>query len=416
VRLLPWLVLAAFFRPLIEAYVLVFGHWWVRARFRRDRSRFRRLVVQITTVGTEEERVNEIIAEIRSYPLSMPHEIWVVNEPGHDDDYPLADRVITTPGDFAARSRYKARALEYSRHVRRSLGYNGPETKIVFLDDDTSPTREYLETAFEADYDICQGTTAPRIRYGAWPLSHFLLSHIDDLRFHNCMTYCSATQGLLNAPLFVHGEGLTVTGRAEEITTWNYPVFASEDLTFGCNAAARGLRWGYFHEYIELTSPWTWGAYFKQRRRWMWGNIHAIFHRDVLPLGAGIRVGIRYLLSLYTFVASAVAVGLILSGAIRLEAWWYTLFWCSLVIWVANYAIGGWVNAGRREAGQTTLGFWTNRVWQTAAAVLLAPVTATWTMVALVSTIYMGNPRSFEVIAKTARTARAQAEPEGEAV
>jgi len=84
-RLLPWLVLAAFFRPLVEMYVLVVGHWWVRTRFRRDRSRFARLIVQITTVGTEEERVNEIVDEIRAYALSMPYEIWVVNEPGHDD-------------------------------------------------------------------------------------------------------------------------------------------------------------------------------------------------------------------------------------------------------------------------------------------------------------------------------------------
>jgi hypothetical protein len=334
-----------------------------------------------------------------------------VNEPGHDDEYPDADRVITVPEEFTARSQYKARALEYSRHVRRALGFNTAATKIVFLDDDTSPTWEYLETAFEADYDIAQGTTAPRIRYGARPLSHFLLSHIDDLRFHNCMTYCSVSQGILNAPLFVHGEGLTVTGHAEEVTTWDYPVFASEDLTFGCNAAAKGLSWGYFHEYIELTSPWTWGAYFKQRRRWMWGNVHAIFHRSVMPLGAGVRVGLRYLLSLYTFFGSAVAVALVLTGRIELDAWWYALFWCSLAIWLGNYAVGGWVNSGRREPGQSTLGFWANRVWQTFAATVLAPLTATWTMVALVSTLAMGNPRSFEVIAKTEAGSRRKPKP-----
>ena len=416
-----WLLLAAFLRPLVEMYVLLVGHWWVRARFRRDRSKFKRLIIQITTVGTEDKRVNEIIAEIRSYPLSMPHEIWVVNEPGFSDRYWDADRVFTVPEEFTARAQYKARALEYSRQIRQALGYNTRATKIVFLDDDTSPTPEYLETAFEADYDICQGTTAPRIRYGARPLSHFLLSHVDDLRFHNCMTYCSVSQGILNAPLFVHGEGLTVTGAAEEVTTWDYPVFASEDLTFGCNAAAKGLRWGYFHEYIELTSPWTWGAYFKQRRRWMWGNIHAIFHRSVLPFGAGLRVGLRYLLSLYTFFGSAAAVVFVLTGRIQLEAWWFALFWCSLVIWLGNYAAGGWVNAGRREPGQSTLGFWANRLWQTLAATVLAPVTATWTMVALVSTIAMGNPRSFEVIAKTQESARAELradrtlEPEREA-
>jgi hypothetical protein len=142
--------------------------------------------------------------------------------------------------------------------------------------------------------------------------------------------------------------------------------------------------------------------------------MHAIFHRDVLPLGAAVRVGVRYFLSLYTFVASAVAVALILTRTVTLSPWWYALFWCSLAVWLGNYAAGGWVNAGRREPDQSTLGFWANRVWQTVAATVLAPLTATWTMVALVTTIAMGNPRSFEVIEKTAVVRRERVEPQRE--
>ena len=51
---------------------------------------------------------------------------------------------------------------------------------------------------------------------------------------------------------------------------------------------------------------------------------------------------------------------------------------------------------------------WANRIWQTTMAVVLGPFTATWTIVALVSTIYMGNPKSFEVIAKTQETSKAR--------
>ena len=81
------------------------------------------------------------------------------------------------------------------------------------------------------------------------------------------------------------------------------------------------MRWGWFHEYIELTSPWTWGAYFKQRRRWMWGNIHAIVNRDVLPFRPGDPGRrIRYVLSLFTFIGSAVAIVLILPGTIHISA------------------------------------------------------------------------------------------------
>jgi hypothetical protein len=285
--------------------------------------------------------------------------------------------------------------------VRQELGYNGPTTKLTFLDDDTSPTWEYLETAYAADYDVCQGVTAPRIAYGRRPWVHWLLSHVDDMRFHNCMTYCSSFQGIIGRPLFVHGEGLTITGWAEERVTWDWRIFASEDLTFGCNAAARGLRWGFFHEYIQLTSPWTFSAYIKQRRRWMWGNIHAIVNRDVLPLGAAIRVAVRYFLSLFTFVASAVAVYLILSDRLNPPQWSFALFWVSLATWLVQFALSGWVNANSREAEQSAFGFWAGRVAQTASAVLLAPVTATFTIVALITTLYMGNPRSFEVIPKT---------------
>jgi hypothetical protein len=401
---LPWLGLVAFLRPLIEVFILALGEWWFHTGFKENRDLFSRYIIQITTVGREQDRVNEIIREIRGYGMSMNYQIWVVNEPGNDDVYPDADRVVTVPVEFECVAGYKARALEYSRLVRQQLGYNRGDTKITFLDDDTSPTWEYLETAFAGDYDICQGVTAPRIGYGVRPFSHFLLSHVDDLRFHNCMTYCSSFQGIIGRPLFVHGEGLTITGHTEETVTWNWRIFASEDLTFGCNAAARGLRWGFFHEYIQLTSPWTWQAYFKQRRRWMWGNIHAIVNRDVLPLGAAIRIAIRYFLSLFTFFASGTSVALILTGTVDLPGWAHSLFWCSLVIWLVNFALSGWVNAGLRTAEQSAAQFWWNRVAQTAAAVVLSPVTATFTIVALIVTLYMGNPRSFEVIAKTAAT------------
>jgi Glycosyl transferase family group 2 len=399
-----WLLLLAYFRPLFEMTLLLMGEWWFHTRFKEDRSKFNRYVIQITSVGKELERVNEIVAEIRSYPMSMNFEIWVVIEPGFSTDYPQADRVIVVPRDFVAVSQYKCRALEYTRTVRAELGWTGYDTKITFLDDDTSPTWEFLETAYAGDYDICQGLTAPRVEYGKGPFTHFLLSHIDDLRFHNCMTYCSTFQGIFGAPLFCHGEGMTITGRTEQAIGWNFRIFASEDLTFGCNAAYQGFKWGWFHEYIELTSPWTWGAYFKQRRRWMWGNIHAVVNRDVLPLRPAIRIAIRYGLSFFTFVGSGIALILTLTGHIHIPQVWFSLFWCSLAIWLLNFAMSGWVNSARREPGQTSFDYWSNRVIQTIAAVVLCPFSASFTVIALITTLYMGNPKSFEVIGKTAKT------------
>jgi hypothetical protein len=399
-----WFLLLAYFRPLFEMVLLLFGEWWYETQFQEDASKFNRYLIQITSVGKELERVNEIVSEIRSYPMSMAYEIWVVIEPGFSTDYPAADRVVVVPRDFVAVSQYKCRALEYTRTLRAELGWTGPDTKITFLDDDTSPTWQFLEKAYAGDYDICQGVTAPRVHYGSGPFSHFLLSHIDDLRFHNCMTYCSTFQGVFGAPLFCHGEGMTITGRTEQQIGWNFRIFASEDLTFGCNAAYQGLRWGWFHEYIELTSPWTWSAYFKQRRRWMWGNIHAVVNRDVLPLRPAIRVASRYGLSLFTFVGSGVALVLTLLGKMHISQVWFSLFWTSLAVWLLNFGMSGWVNAGRRLPGQSSAQFWRNRVLQTGYAILLCPFSASFTVIALVTTLYMGNPRAFEVIGKTAKT------------
>jgi hypothetical protein len=137
----------------------------------------------------------------------------------------------------------------------------------------------------------------------------------------------------------------------------------------------------------------------------MWGNIHAVVNRDVLPLRPAIRVGVRYLLSLYTFVGSGTALVLSLMGRIHLSQQWFALFWCSLAVWLANFAMSGWVNAGRREVGQSAFDFWSRRIIQTVWAVVLCPFTASFTVVALITTLYMGNPRAFEVIGKTEKTA-----------
>ncbi len=398
-----WVLLCAFLRPLVDAFFWIVGEWWFHVEFDTEPRKFSQLIIQITTTGREQDRVNEIISEIRAYRLSMPHTIWVVNEPEMGDDYPDANRVITVPPDFSARSQYKARAIEYSRLERKNTGLSRSDVKILFLDDDTSPTREYVETAFAGNYDVCQGITAPRIHYGGPSLRHFLLSHMDDMRYLSCQIYCSFFQGFVQRPMFVHGEGLCVTGRAEEIVTWNYRVFASEDLVFGQKAADKGLRWGFFHEYIELTSPWTWGAYLKQRRRWLWGNIHAVVNRDVMSAWPAFLIGTRYILGFLTFGAATTSVVLILTNSIEVPPAAYAFFWTSFGAWIGAFVISGWVNSGNAKDRATHgLKYFLNRVFQALAAGILCPVTAVWTITALTISLFRGNPKRFDVIAKTA--------------
>jgi hypothetical protein len=320
--------------------------------------------------------------------------------------------VLTVPEAFTARSKYKARALEYSRHERKRLGLNGPDTKILFVDDDTSMTASYIERAFAADYDICQGITAPRIQYGAFPFQHFWLSHFDDLRTKSCLIYCAFFQGFVGKPLHVHGEGLCVTGATEDRVTWNYPVIASEDLTFGQNAAYMGFKWGFFYEYVLLTSPWRWEDFKKQRKRWLWGNIRAISRRDVMPLPPAIMLAAKYISGCLLTVLSIIALILRMLHLYTPPQRVVSVFLFSLASWLVLYGVSGWINSAEvpaPPAPHSTARHAENhrkrlrrRLWQTAAAILMGPLTSITSLAVHLIALAEGDPKSFEVIPKTA--------------
>lgn len=400
---IQYVIYAVWMVPLAELTLLAAGQFCYRRRFRvADPGTFRELIIQITTTGREAARVNEVIDQIRRYRLRMRHQIWIVTEAGQDDCYPGANRVLRVPRDFSCRSERKARALEYSRRVRIALGLDLPYVKILFNDDDVAPTREYIETAFAADYDVCEGVTAPRAEYAVRPLGHFLASHADDLRTHACLVYCSIFQGILRHPLHVHGEGLTVTGEAESVVTWDWPAFASEDLVFGQKAARAGLRWGWFHEYVELTSPWNIGDFIKQRRRWLWGDIHAIVHREVLSLRGALMITGKYLFGLLTLLFSAVGLYLRLTGEMSGSSLLYDVAKLSTFAWLMVFFACGWIGASSRVSARNS----DSRLLSAIAAVAICPVSMVLTLAGIFVPLIMGNPRTFEVISKTRRKAR----------
>ena len=366
-------------------------------RFRRAPGKFQLLIFQVTTTGKEEARVNEIIESVRGYGLPMPHEIWVAAEPGHGNSYPQADRVIVVPAEFQARGERKARALEYTRRLRAAEGLGQADVKILYNDDDVLPTRRYILTAFDADYDVCEGITAPRTEYGTLPAGHLIASHADDVRARQCLIYCSVFQGLLGKPLHVHGEGLTVTGAAEQAVTWDYPVFASEDLVFGQNAAHLGLRWGWFCESVELTSPWTLREFFIQRKRWLWGDLHAIFRRDVLPRSRAGAIAAKYLADSLILLLSTAGLALRLSGELPPASPVYGAARLALLTWLGVFFAAGWIGAGGSVDGRND----DSRLLSALSAVLFSPLSCLVTAAGLAWPLIAGNPRTFEVIRKT---------------
>jgi hypothetical protein len=393
-----YLIYAVWLVPMAELALLLAGQAKYRWGFRVAPGKFRLLIVQVTTAGREQDRVNEIIADIHGYRLEIPYQIWVVTEPNCGDEYPHADRVLTVPERFTSRAHKKARALCYSAQVRQALGLDNAEVKILYNDDDVLPTRGYIETAFIADYDVCEGITAPRAFYGGFrPFGHFLACHVDDMRTRGCLIYCSVFQGLIGKPLHVHGEGLTATGECERIVGWDRPVFASEDLTFGQNAAALGMRWGWFHHYVELTSPWSVREFFIQRKRWLWGNVHAITHRDVLPLTRAIAIAAKWAFGCITVSVSVTGMALRYTGHLPPQSSVYDASKLAIATWLAVFALCGWIDASSKTHRRSD----DSRLLNALAAVVMAPISSVMTLAVILVAVYQGNPRTFQTIRKT---------------
>jgi Glycosyl transferase family group 2 len=390
------LVYAAWMMPCLELALMAVGAVWYRHRFRENESRFSGVIMQVTTAGREPRRVQEITDQVRGYHLGMPLAIWVVTEPTDRASYPGADLVLRVPPSFRCQARRKGRALEYSRRVRSEFGLDRPDVKIILNDDDVTPTRAYIETAFRADYDVCEGIVTPRTGYGLRPFGHFLASHADDIRTHACLVYCSVFQGILRRPLHVHGEGLVITGEAERVVGWDRDCM-SEDLSFGQTACKAGLRWGWFHEYVEITSPWTLREYLIQRRRWLWGDIHAIRSRSLMGWGAATRVCLKYALSVVALACSAVGLWLRLSGRIPATVGILNFGKLAMIAWVALFFSCGWIAASSAHQRRSD----DSRMIAGVTAVLLMPVSVLLTVAAILIPLAQGDPGDFMTIRKT---------------
>lgn len=249
---------------------LLFGILRVRRSLRPLRNDPTKFIVQITTNGNAPSSVARIIETLRSYELNFPYQSWVITEDydltEYDSDVTLrVPHGYTTPKGSGA----KARALCYARSVRINRGLVGDNTKLLLLDDDSIPSKEYMEDAYHSDFDIAQGIIAPRIDYG----KSLLASIRDNTRTSDCIALCSYFNAHGNARI-VHGEGLMVRSNVEVAIGWDFGQCLAEDLVFG-RRATRKFRFGFINAFIEIAPPRTWRDFLVQRRRWLWGMITA---------------------------------------------------------------------------------------------------------------------------------------------
>jgi cellulose synthase/poly-beta-1,6-N-acetylglucosamine synthase-like glycosyltransferase len=361
--------------------LLVWGllvSWRMNKSFEGLKNDPARFIIQICTNGRAPKSVNSIVERVRSYALEFPHEIWVIVEDYDSNSYE-ADRVVRVPSDFATPhgAGAKARALEFARQVRMREGIEDEYTKILFLDDDSFPDREYLAYAFHSPIDIAHGYIRTDREYG----TNLLTSVADNFRVTDCLATCP-TFASIGKPMLIHGEGLVVRGNVEREVTWDRGGESSwgEDLTFGTSASHK-FRYGFIPYTVHIASPFSVHDLYRQRRRWIWGGIKSFSQLSLTErsfLAARIYCGIMSLpsIALSAYVALS---GTTFPLSLRI------IFSLGTVAFVGYYLIGSWLNTHRpSKVAQTLVLFW-------AAAIVESPVM-------LYSVLR--RPRTFEVIRK----------------
>jgi cellulose synthase/poly-beta-1,6-N-acetylglucosamine synthase-like glycosyltransferase len=292
-------------------------------------------IIQITTLGKAHESVNKIIDEIRNYKIDFNYKIWVVTEEQDRKKYP-ADVVLRVPKTYRTKnnSKFKTRALCYSKEKRGDLGLVGNDVKILFLDDDSLPSQEYMSSAFHANYDIAQGIISVKRNYGV----SLLPSIQDSIRTSDCIAFCSFFNSRGDARI-IHGEGLMVRSNVEQYIGWDFGDCLAEDLVFG-RRATRKYLFGLIPEFVYIAPPRSINDFLKQRRRWFWGQIRALY---LVDRSQKYFIIIRYVTAIlgvvsYFFVFLDQIVNFKFSSFLR------SLFMLNTVGWVLYYALGNFLN------------------------------------------------------------------------
>ena len=149
--------------PILSLCMVLYGYTIYKLNFKIT-DKIKKIIIQITTIGNF-DMTNNIIDAIRKYGLDITYDIWVITESPDLSKYEGADIVLQVPKNFQSVSAYKGRALDFSSQYRKDVGMTGDDIKILYLDDDSLPSKEYIEKCFLGDYDIMEGIIQPKRNY-----------------------------------------------------------------------------------------------------------------------------------------------------------------------------------------------------------------------------------------------------------
>ena len=219
----------------------------------------RKVVVQITTNGSNASTVDSIIKTLQSY--SLPIEIFVAKEERDTHSYNASELIIPSSYETVNGSYTKLRALQYAIDELHKMGY-GKETYICHLDDDSIVEKDYLRYVFSMAGVAGQGEIRLR-EYG----SHLMSTLADFIRVSDCDIFCKHFNSKGKA-LLVHGEGLVIRADIEYEFGWDYATYGADDVIMG-NLVSRKYGFERIPYHIFISPPVSAKDFYKQRRRWL---------------------------------------------------------------------------------------------------------------------------------------------------
>ena len=355
--ILDYVISIIWLSPFFYLFVLLCGKWFHKNRkanlstpekmIERNVSK---IIFQIPTIGNVQS-VNRIFAEVKNYKLSQPVETWVVIEDWdtHKSEY-VCDRVVVVPKDFVCEDLFKARALEFSRRLRKKMVVDG-ELGLDYLllqgDDDALPSLEFIQESLTVNADITIGSITPKVS-GTWS------TIIDYERCVACGIFCNFFTNL-GLPLWAHGEGTCMSSKVDQTVSYDISAFtkkpglkliSSEDAFYFHKAAVMGFTIYNSEERVFVLPPLTLGDAVKQRRRWLWGQLR-LLNEKMLPLPNRVRLAAIGFSGLWLYSIATIGLPLHYLGLMSIPGILLPLTFVTLIVWfgIRAYVIGksmGW--------------------------------------------------------------------------
>jgi len=336
--------------PLLASISELVGYFSIKDDYfklkRKPQKGDYKVIFQITTRGFNVDALKRSVESVKYWAQKYlkNYEIWIVTEP---DANPEIDnikgvKIIKVPYEFSTpnRSKYKARALEYAKQLRKD--YDHENTWIYFMDEESIVGEDTILGIIDFIENkkglIGQGL----IIYPNFFGKNIFTSLADSIR-PSADVSIHVFQIKMGFVSWMHGSNVLIRSDVEQQIGWDFGKTWGEDSLFGLKAQELGYRIEWLKGRLYEQSPFTIKDFLKQRRRW------ALHSFDVLKKKVSIKVKLTYFYSLLIWIT-----GLFSLTATLLAIFSGTIFPFSnyiiliilpvTVTWIGSYLVGFYLN------------------------------------------------------------------------